>query len=71
MNAPKLRLGKAEKLDVVTKQFTKTKSFNTNNQKYKKKQVQTNKRTLIFSAPRIFCQENWDEVRNENQMRLN
>ena len=32
----------------VTKESTKTKSFNTNNQKWKKKQVQTNKRTLIF-----------------------
>ena len=38
---------KNEKIS-VTKQSAKTKSFNTNNQKCKKKQVQTNKRTLIF-----------------------
>ena len=32
----------------VTKNLRKTKSLNTNNQKCKKKQVQTNKRTLIL-----------------------
>ena len=53
----------------------KTRSFNTNNQKCKKKQVQTNKQTnkqtLIFEAPITFSQGDLDEVRNKNQTRIN
>ena len=48
-----------------------TRSFNTNNQKCQKKQVQTNKQTLIFEAPITFSQGDLDEVRNKNQTRIN
>ena len=35
-------------IDVLQNNLQKTKSLNTNNQTYKKKQVQTNKRTLTL-----------------------
>ena len=45
-------------LRCVTKNIRKTKSLNTNNQKCKKKQVQTNKRTLILQTLMTFLRGN-------------
>ena len=42
--------------NIVTKESTKTKRLNTNNQKCKKKEVYMNKRTTLFSAP-ITCSQ--------------
>ena len=56
----------------VTKNLRKTKSLNTNDQKCKKKQVQTNEQTNTDTLDSYdLSQGDWDKVPNENQTRIN